>query len=158
MVEGEGGIGAGVEDTATIKVDMVTIKVDMETIKVVMETIKIMVDIQTGQEVEDVAEVGVIVVLVAMKGVLVAMKGVLGVMKGVVLVGMKEEVLVDMKEEVLEDMKGVLVVMKEAEVEGEEGMAVGEDGWAGAPGVLQTKHKSKVGDIFCFSYMHAFGL
>lgn len=48
VVEGEGGIGAGVEDTATIKVDMVTIKVDMETIKVVMETIKIMVDIQTG--------------------------------------------------------------------------------------------------------------
>lgn len=75
-----------------------------------------------------------------------------------VLVGMKEEVLEDMKEEVLVDMKGVLVVMKEAEVEGEEGMAVGEDGWAGAPGVLQTKHKSKVGDIFCFSYMHAFGL
>ena len=86
VVEGEGGVGAGV-DMGTIKVDMVTIKVDMETIKVWIQNIldyvmrgaeciyestfsfkcdlfyqQIMVDIQTGAKEVGEAEVGAIVV------------------------------------------------------------------------------------------------
>lgn len=97
VVEGEGGVGAGV-DMGTIKVDMVTIKVDME-------TIKIMVDIQTGAKEVGEAEVGAIVVL----------------------------------------------DIKEAEVEGVEGMAVGEDGWAAVQGGMVATMHSQNRFPFCFS-------